>query len=308
VNVPCQPNMFENFKTAAFYDLCIQESFFSDGNIEQSLKLLYDLGYRTIAINQTAEDGNIEPKKKKKKGEVRESREIVPVPYDLSPIQEIVKQLNLKEFQVFNRLTVIFSNQDGLHKIIQSKNFKLYHVLAALPTTMQALTFTCGNFEADILTYNPESKFTFRLSRKFFNQLVERGYHLELQYSHAIEDSTKRKNLIHASHIYHTYGKSKNIIFSSGAQSRSLIRNPYDVISLGFLFGLSELQCKSAVSHCSKKVILNSVGRRHGKAVMFVENISEESEVKNDIEEHKESDDDMECEDQHIQKKTKTVL
>lgn len=65
-----------------------------------------------------------------------------------------------------------------------------------------------------------------------YNLLVQKGYYFELLYGPAIEDQTKRKNLIHASHLYHTFGKSKNIIFSSGASNVLHFRNPYDVISL----------------------------------------------------------------------------
>lgn len=70
------------------------------------------------------------------------------------------------------------------------------------------------------------------MNRKMYNQLVDRGYHFELLYSPAIVDSTKRKNLIHAAHLFHSFGKSKNIIFSSGAENALQIRNPYDIINL----------------------------------------------------------------------------
>ncbi|KAJ8955201.1 hypothetical protein NQ314_006918 [Rhamnusium bicolor] len=114
----------------------------------------------------------------------------------------------------------------------KSPNYKKFHIIAALPTTMQAFMFTCSTFEADILTFDPENKLGLRLNRKLYNQLLDRGYHFELLYSPAIEDSTKRKNLIHASHLYHSFGKSKNIIFSSGAQNHLYIRSPYDIINL----------------------------------------------------------------------------
>lgn len=65
-----------------------------------------------------------------------------------------------------------------------------------------------------------------------YNQLVERGYHFELLYSPAIIDSTNRKNLIHAAHLFHSFGKSKNIIISSGANNLAYIRNPYDIVDL----------------------------------------------------------------------------
>ncbi|XP_050514831.1 ribonuclease P protein subunit p30 [Diabrotica virgifera virgifera] len=296
-------------KTSGFYDLCIEESFFSKGDVEKSIKSLYDYGYRTIAINQTIEDGNLEPKKKKKKGEAREVQEPVPMPYDLLPIKTVIKNLNLVNFQIFNRLTIVFVNQDGLHKVTKSPNFRKYQIVAAAPTTNQALSYTCNNFDADIFTFNPENKFGLRLNRKLYNQLLQRGYHFELLYSPAIEDTTKRKNLIHASHLYHAFGKSRNIIFSSGAHDPVIIRGPYDVINFGFLFGLSQIQCKTAVSYCPHKVVINSVGRRHGKAIMFVENIPREQE--NTIETAEinvtvdiDDDDDMET-DQPKQKKTK---
>lgn len=78
------------------------------------------MGYRTIAVNQTVEDGIIEPRKKKKKGEPRETQEVVPVPYDLSSVKEIAKKLKFQDFQVFNRLTIVFSNQESLHKIVSN--------------------------------------------------------------------------------------------------------------------------------------------------------------------------------------------
>ncbi|XP_056644265.1 ribonuclease P protein subunit p30 [Diorhabda sublineata] len=292
-------------KTSAFYDLCIQQSFFSQDNLEKSIKSLYQLGYRTIAVNQTIEDINIEQsKKKKKKGGSKENQDIVPVPYNLSAIQDVIKKLDIDNFHVFNRLTVIFANQDGLHKITKSPNFKKYHIFAVSPTTNQALLYTCSTLEADIFAYNPEIKFDLRLNRKLYTQLMERSYYFELLYSPAIEDSSQRKHLIHASHLYHSYGKSKNIIFSSGANRPALIRNPYDVINMGFLFGLSELQCKTAVSHCPSKVILNSVGRRLGKSVMFVEHVTSTMEVV-EISSNDDEEEEIDTEEPK-QKKTKT--
>ncbi|CAH1117483.1 unnamed protein product [Phaedon cochleariae] len=293
-------------KTTGFYDLCIQESLFTslltNNDLIESLKSLHNFGYRTIAVNQSIDDGNIEVGKKKKKREPRETQDIVPVPFNLKRIQDVVAQLQLENFVVLNRLTVFFSHQEALHKITKSTNYKKFHIIAAAPTTMPAFTFTCTSLEADIFSFNPENKFNMRLNRKHYNLLIDRGFHFELLYSAAIQDSTKRKNLIHASHLFHAFGKSKNIIFSSGAENFMYIRSPYDIINLGFIFGLSELQCKSAVFHCPSKVVLNSVGRRHGKAVMFVENIESEKE---DVIMLQESEgEDMET-DQPRQKKTK---
>nr|XP_023027682.1 ribonuclease P protein subunit p30-like [Leptinotarsa decemlineata] len=175
----------------------------------------------------------------------------------------------------------------------KSPNYKKFHIIAAAPTTHTAFAFTCGSFEADIFTFNPENKFGLRLGRKFYNQLIDRGYHFELQYSHAIKDSTSRKNLIHASHLFHSFGKSKNVFFSSGADCPMYIRSPYDIVNLyPFLHSESENYLEKLVS----------VGRRHGKSVMFVENIDRGTEQ--DVMMLENSEEEVEI-DQPKHKKTK---
>lgn len=68
------------------------------------------------------EEGNIEPKKKKKKGTPRETLDIVPLPLNVDKIKEVIRNLNLEHFKVLNRLTVSFSNQETLHKIVSKCN------------------------------------------------------------------------------------------------------------------------------------------------------------------------------------------
>lgn len=92
--------------------------------------------------------------------------------------------------------------------------------------------FTCSSIDADIISYDPENKPNFRFNRKLYNQLVEKGFYFELLYSPAIQDSSQRKNVIAMSHLYHSYGKSRNVIVSSGATNSFLLRSPYDIVNL----------------------------------------------------------------------------
>lgn len=68
------------------------------------------------------EEGNIEPKKKKKKGTPRETLDIVPLPHNVDKIKEVIRKLNMEHFNLLNRLTVSFSNQETLHKIVSQFN------------------------------------------------------------------------------------------------------------------------------------------------------------------------------------------
>ncbi|KRT80142.1 hypothetical protein AMK59_8233 [Oryctes borbonicus] len=303
-----------------YFDYCISEQCLTTEDFIKTKKLLIELGYRTIAINQVLEEANLEPKKKKKKGEPRDVIDIVPAPVDVAKYQDS------GVLKILNRLTIIFSNQDIFNKITKSPNYKKYHIIAILPLSQNAIHFACSNIDADILTYDPENKISYKLTRKMYNQLVEKGFHYEILYSPVIQDSTQRKNMIHTSHLYHSYGKSKNIIISSGATSSILLRGPYDIINLGIIFGLSEEQAKNSILHCGRNVYLNSptrqafhgnslcttiilfvVGRSRGKTIMFVENVcdtietSDRNEKENIVEDE---DEEMELE-QPAQKKTK---
>ncbi|KAI4464271.1 ribonuclease p subunit p30 [Holotrichia oblita] len=263
-----------------YFDYCISEQCLTSEDFTKTKKLLIELGYRTIAINQILEEANLEPKKKKKKGEPRDVIDIVPAPIDVTKYET------------------------------KSPNYKKYHIIAILPLTQNAVQFACSNIDADILSYDPENKIPYKLTRKMYNQLIEKGFHYEILYAPAIQDSTQRKNMIQTSHIYHSFGKSKNVIISSGATSRMLLRGPYDIINLGIIFGLSEEQAKNSILHCARNVYLNAIGRSRGKTIMFVENICENSDESNrNVTKEvdlllEEDDEEMELE-QPAQKKTK---
>lgn len=64
------------------------------------------------------EDGNIDFKRKKKKGDSRDTLDVVPVPYITERVKDCVSKLKLENFEVLNRLTISFSNQEVLHKIV----------------------------------------------------------------------------------------------------------------------------------------------------------------------------------------------
>ncbi|KAK9879708.1 hypothetical protein WA026_006768 [Henosepilachna vigintioctopunctata] len=264
----------------SFFDLCVSEKCFDANNAGPTLRQFYEFGYRTVAINHEVvddpdENENKKKKKKKQPREISNNQEIIPEPL------KIEKQIT-NEFEgmtILKRLTVKYSSSDSFYKFLKSSNIKKYDILALLPTTMPALMFACSNIEADILTFDPEIRSPLRINRKIYNQLMNKGYYFEILYSPTIEDHTKRQNTIHVSHLYHTFGKSRNIIISSGATSPFYVRGPYDIINLGAIFGLNEQQSKDAVTHCASNLCKKAVGRCHGKSVMFVESTIDISDV-----------------------------
>lgn len=114
------------------------------------------------------------------------------------------------------------------HKLHFRYLSKLYFLRQFLKSLFQFLP----SIDADLVSFDSESKLPYKPNRRMYNVLIEKGYHFEILYTPAIQDSTRRKNTIHISHLYHAFGKSKNIIISSGAENHLQIRGPYDIINL----------------------------------------------------------------------------
>jgi len=84
------------------------------------------------------------------------------------------------------------------------------------------------------------------------------------------------------------------------------LRSPYDVINLGYMFGLSEEQSNRSIVKTARSLILHAVGRRSGNCVAIVTNaanakwsapsclLDSSSEDEDDDEEADDTDDDDE--------------
>ncbi|XP_053603533.1 ribonuclease P protein subunit p30 [Plodia interpunctella] len=232
------------------------------------LKKLGDLGYHTITINSYVEEATDEPKKKKKKGDLKEKKDAMPAPLEIP--QELSRTSKLN---ILQRITIEFSDSSIAHKMNQSENLKKFDIIAVVPKTLQAFQYACGTMDVDVITFDPQTRIPFKISRKLYRQAVERGLFFELMYAQAIRDSTARKNIISTAHTYHAIGKSKNIFISSGAENLSQVRNVHDVINLGFLLGLNSNESLNTVKNNARRLILKSEGRRYGKHYMKVETV-----------------------------------
>lgn len=180
-----------------------------------------------------------------------------------------------------------------------------------MPVTDQSLQHCCQSFIGDIVSF-PLDKGHISFSRKYYNLAVERKMFFEIRYAPAITDTNHRRQIIRRSHVYHSYGKSQNIVISSGAAKYIELRTPYEVANLGLLFGLSEEQSKCAMAGNCRKLLIRATGRRHNKAIMTAEVVNDEETDKEDdedddqeeeLEEKDESEELMDTEDEQPVKK-----
>lgn len=236
----------------------------------KKLEEIEKLGYNTIALNTYVEEPEEGPKPKKKKGGNKEKNDYIPPPIEIP--KEIKDSTKLN---ILQRVTVEFSESGVSHKMNQSDNIKKYDIIAVVPKTQAAFQYASGNMDIDVISFEKEGRLPFKVIRKLYRQAVERGIFFEIMYSPAIRDSTARKNIITNAHTYFTVGKSKNLIITSAAESDFHLRTVCDVISMGFLFGLSSNQSLEAVRNNCRRLILKAEGRRQGKHFMLVETINE---------------------------------
>ncbi|PSN41761.1 Ribonuclease P protein subunit p30 [Blattella germanica] len=224
--------------------------------LRKTCNTLIDYGYQTIALNTCCEGSIFESKKKKKKGEPQD-RPTDPIPEP--GYADLVKEFE-GSLKIYQRLTVSIANQLEAHKLSQSPNAKKYNILAI---------HACSSMDIDIISFDPDHIGSVKCARKMYNLAVNRGICFEIMYTPAIRDSSIRKNIIQMAHTYHTYGKSRNIIISSGATNPLHVRGPYDIINLSLLFGLSEEQAKGAITTTCRQLLLKAAGRRLGKTVII---------------------------------------
>ncbi|XP_023941785.2 ribonuclease P protein subunit p30 [Bicyclus anynana] len=248
-----------------FCDLFIEKNF--DLN---KVHYIEKLGFNTIALNTHVEEVSEEPKKKKKKNDPTEKKDYVPLPVEIP--ENFKKNCKLN---ILQRVTLEFSDSSISLKLNQSDNLKKYDIIAVVPKTLQAFQYACGSLDIDVITFDPQIRIPFKVSRKLYRQAVERGIFFEVMYSAAIRDSMSRKNIISAAHGYHAVGKSKNIIVSSGAENYTQCRGVHDVINLGFILGLNSNQSLEAIRDNTQRLILKMQGRKCGKHYMEVSHVNE---------------------------------
>uniref|UniRef100_A0A1B6HEC6 Uncharacterized protein n=1 Tax=Homalodisca liturata TaxID=320908 RepID=A0A1B6HEC6_9HEMI len=225
---------------------------------EKCLEELVSLGYKTVALNTTVYEEKNETSKKKKS----QNKEVIPPPQATLDPEEVQGKL-----QILQRITLHFSDANQLQKLTKSENTKKYDIVSVVPKSFTAFQLACACKDIDLISFDASEHPIF-MNRKTYNLAVANSIYFEVPYAPAIADSGKRRTTIQVAHAYHTYGKSKNIILSSGITDFLKLRSPYDVANLALLFGLSEEQAKNSMLDTCRALILRAEGRRFSRTAM----------------------------------------
>uniref|UniRef100_A0A8C5MXK6 Ribonuclease P protein subunit p30 n=1 Tax=Leptobrachium leishanense TaxID=445787 RepID=A0A8C5MXK6_9ANUR len=252
---------------AVFVDLNIMNT--DVKKLQNIIEMAAHLGYSTVAINHVADS-------EKKKLEIAKPISVA----ELFPSLPIV-QGKCKPIKILTRLTIIASDPSHCNVLRStSPSTRWYDIVAVFPKTEKLFHAACTNIDVDLVCINVTEKHPFFIRKPPVNAAIERGIFFELIYTPAIKDSTIRRYTISNALNLMQFCKGKNIILSSGAERPLDMRGPYDVATLGLLFGLSEGTSKAALSTNCRAALLHGETRKTAFGIVYTEKkkfIEEES-------------------------------
>lgn len=288
--------MIEN---TAPYDLNIPVDCSATTTPSLIIKRALALGYRTIALNvqvglyyyyyiiivfgEVSQSQFLTKKQAKNKSSDNTLADFPPPPsVKLSP--EDYPDLASRGLTptILTRLTISITSNDFLLHYNKSSVAKQYDLLAInIQTAPCLLALLKSGFRWDILTFSP-GKDVMKWSRKLYYECVDKNIFFELSYSGLIRDREERRRIISQAHNYHSVGKSRNIILTSGARVPMELRASTDVSNLAFILGLTANQGADSLRVTSWGCQKAAVGRRMGPFQVRVENLAVGSDSDSD--------------------------
>ncbi|KAG8435232.1 hypothetical protein GDO86_013254 [Hymenochirus boettgeri] len=209
------------------------------------------LGYSTVAINHVFDF------------ETKKTDIVKPISVtELFPTLPTV-QGKSKPIKIITRLTIIASDPSHCNVLRStSPSTRLYDIVAVFPKTEKLFHAACTTIDVDLICINVTEKSPFFFRRPPINAAIERGIFFEIVYTPAIKDSTLRRYAISNALNLMQVCKGKNIIISSGAERPLELRGPYDISTLGLLFGLNEGVGKAAITTNCRAAVLHGETRK----------------------------------------------
>ena len=198
---------------------------------------------------------------------------------------------------ILTRLTISITSNDFLLHYNKSAVAKQYDLLAInIQTAPCLLALLKSGFRWDILTFTPwkDGMYGMKWTRKLYYECVDKNIYFELSYSGLIRDREERRRIISQAHNYHSVGKSRNIILTSGARTPMELRARPDVSNLAFILGLTANQGVDSVGVTAWRCHKAAVGRRMGPFQVRVEKLPGGSDIGSGSESGSEESDDME--------------
>jgi ribonuclease P/MRP protein subunit RPP1 len=227
------------------------------------------LGYNAVAINTSVKNYADFSKQK-----------YTPVtPLDLSKfstpeIAELshLKLSQIKNFKQYTRITLPYEDKGNQNFTFTNVQLQKFDIIAAIPANEKEFHNCCETGQIDIISLPVPLGFSLRV--KDIKIALSRGIMFEIAYTKSLRDQTFRRNIIKDGNFLVTSTLGRNIILSSGANTPLDLRGPYDVINLGFLFGLDNGKAKQSLTNNVLQCLKHGEARKASGSILIMQNIS----------------------------------
>lgn len=234
----------------------------SGRNIEAVLSTLKELGYDVFALSNFIPSGFLKKVSNQQKVAV--------------PSPPTIKNETSLSMTQLTRITVELKEiKDQI--ALRDPTVSEYDLIAVQPKTEKLFHAACTKLDVDIISIDGNEKQMFYFKTNVVRVAIARGIHFELNYAPMIHDSTSRRLTITNALRMVECCNGKHIILSSNAKNALDLRGPYDVASLGLLFGIKENIVPHVVSANCRAVIVSGFARKTAKCTIHIEKLAPSS-------------------------------
>ncbi|CAI2351768.1 unnamed protein product [Caenorhabditis sp. 36 PRJEB53466] len=302
--------------TFQYADLSIKHT--DPENTLAMVKRAIRMGYDTVGINidlgdifdyyteldmlwtpgsQTA-DGE-PPKKKKKKQQQRKDeladgiagilkKKLIPPPHfvDVSQLDTSELEKRGKVFRQFSRITFTANEQVVINKVFIHPTILSYDIVAVRPgdaSVLDTLTRKTELFDIITIDHLEENKAKWLSLSKVMDRIRGDGVYYEIAYAESLLPVTRRNTLFHGRLLIRSL-KSKNVIFSSGAETMLDLRSPVDVMNMSLLWGVANNEARKMISGFPKNLLLQAECRGTGNGDVSSIKLSEAEKLAGETE------------------------
>ncbi|CDK13526.1 Ribonuclease P protein subunit p30 [Caenorhabditis elegans] len=218
------------------------------------------------------------PKKKKKKQQRKDEladgiagilkKKLIPPPHyvDVSQLNTSELEKRGKVFRQFSRITFTANEQVVINKVFIHPTILSYDIVAVRPgepSVLDTLSRKTELFDIITIDHLEEERRKWLSVSKVMDRIRNDGVFYEIAYAESLMPATRKNTLFNGRVLIRSL-KSKNIIFSSGAETMLDLRSPVDVMNMSLLWGVANNEARKMISGFPKNLLLQAECRGTG--------------------------------------------
>jgi RNase P/RNase MRP subunit p30 len=242
------------------YDLNVRSPSQRDKEMKSLVKRALELGWDCVAWNVSIA------------GKIGNSGAKPIKPPDLDPVlfrdvqrQRALAMSNVQaaKFRQISRLTVTVDEVIDAHALTAgNETLRTFDIVAARAGNSKVFAYLCRHADIDVITIDFTHRLPFLFNKKLLDEAVSRGISFEVNYSSILGAAGARREVFSNTRVILQYLRGRNIIISSGAESTSLLRGPFDVCNIACVLGLTQQQAQNAIGENCASVLKHALARR----------------------------------------------